>query len=61
VELAARFATDALNESYFRWKPESFPDSSTHNQVRAAGQLELHRSLCQQFDAAEKIVARAFS
>jgi Ser/Thr protein kinase RdoA (MazF antagonist) len=61
VELAARFATDALNESYFRWKPESFPDRSTHNQVRAAGQLELHRSLCEQFDAAEKIVADAFS
>jgi Ser/Thr protein kinase RdoA (MazF antagonist) len=61
VELAARFATDALNESYFRWKPELFPDHSTHNQVRAAGQLELHRSICEQFDAAEKIVADAFS
>ena len=61
VELAARFATDALNESYFGWNPDIFPDRSTHNQVRALGQLGLHRSLNDQFDAAQKIVEQAFN
>jgi Ser/Thr protein kinase RdoA (MazF antagonist) len=61
VELAARFATDALNESYFGWSPDSFPDRSTHNQVRALGQLGLHKSLYDQFDAAQKLVEQAFS
>jgi Ser/Thr protein kinase RdoA (MazF antagonist) len=61
VELAARFATDALNESYFGWNSEIFPDRSTHNQVRAAGQLVLHRSLRDQFEAAQQLVEQAFS
>ena len=60
VELAARFTTDALNESYFGWNPDAFPDRSTHNQVRAAGQLDLHQSLCRQFEAAELLVEQAF-
>jgi Ser/Thr protein kinase RdoA (MazF antagonist) len=60
VELAARMATDALNESYFGWNPDIFPDRSTHNQVRAAGQLDLHQSLCDQYEAAEQLVASAF-
>lgn len=61
VELAARFTLDALNESYFGWDPEHYADRSTHNQVRAAGQLALHESLCAQLDAAEAIVTRIFS
>jgi Ser/Thr protein kinase RdoA (MazF antagonist) len=61
VELAARFATDALNESYFGWNSQQFPDSSTHNQVRASGQLELEKSLCANFPAAEKMLEQAFS
>ncbi|MDP6436710.1 MAG: phosphotransferase [Gammaproteobacteria bacterium] len=61
VELAARFTTDALNESYFGWNPDLFADRSTHNQARAAGQLKLHRSLCEQLSEAEAAVERAFS
>jgi Ser/Thr protein kinase RdoA (MazF antagonist) len=61
VELAARFATDALQESYFGWNAEEFPDRSSHNQVRATGQLELYKSLSEQAGAAEDIVAAAFS
>jgi Ser/Thr protein kinase RdoA (MazF antagonist) len=61
VELAARFTADALNESYFGWNSDSFPDRSTHNQVRAKGQLELERSLAKQADVAEQIVERAFA
>jgi len=60
VELAARFATDALREIYFGWNPGKFADRSTHNQIRAAGQLELYRSLRNCSTEAEDIVAAAF-
>ena len=61
IELAARFATDALRECYFGWNPDKFADRSAHNQVRAAGQLELHRSLYAKQDEAERIVFNAFT
>lgn len=61
VELAARFTLDALNESYFGWDAEQYADRSTHNQVRAAGQLALHQSLCDQQSSAEAIVRRVFN
>jgi Ser/Thr protein kinase RdoA (MazF antagonist) len=61
VELAARFATDALREVYFGWNAEKFADRSTHNQVRAAGQLELHRSLFSHGAEADDIVWQAFA
>ena len=44
LELAARFAADALNESYFGWNPERFAGRGEHNLVRARGQLSLHRA-----------------
>lgn len=42
VELASRFAADALHESYFGWKPELFQTAGDHNLSRARGQLSLH-------------------
>ncbi len=45
LELAARFAADALNESYFRWNPARFTGKGEHNLVRARGQWSLHRAL----------------
>lgn len=45
VELAARFAADALNESYFGWDPTSFPGRGEHNLLRARGQYSLHEAL----------------
>lgn len=45
VELAARFAADALSESYFGWDRRRFPAAGEHNLLRARGQLSL-------FDAA---------
>lgn len=39
LELAARFAADALQESYFGWDTARFENASQHNHVRAAGQL----------------------
>ena len=61
VELAARFTRDALRESYFGWNADKFPDRSTHNQVRARGQLSLCDSLLSQTRDAQAVVQRAFS
>ena len=43
-ELAARFAADALNESYFGWDP-AFGTRGEHNLLRARGQANLARSV----------------
>jgi Ser/Thr protein kinase RdoA (MazF antagonist) len=42
LELASRFAADALDESYFGWDPQRFPGRGEHNLVRGQGQLALH-------------------
>jgi aminoglycoside phosphotransferase (APT) family kinase protein len=44
LELAARFAADAVNESYFGWNQVRFAGRGEHNLVRARGQLSLHRA-----------------
>jgi aminoglycoside phosphotransferase (APT) family kinase protein len=41
LELAARFAGDALNESYFGWNPDKFAKRGEHNLARARNQLAL--------------------
>ena len=61
LELAARFAADALEEAYFGWDPARFLSASDHNQVRAAGQLKLARSIINQFNEAEAILATLFN
>ena len=45
VELAARFAADALNESYFSWDRKRFASAREHNSVRAQAQLALAECL----------------
>jgi Ser/Thr protein kinase RdoA (MazF antagonist) len=45
LELAARFARDALLESYFGWDPARFAGRGEHNLVRARGQWSLHQAL----------------
>lgn len=45
VELAARFAADALHERYFGWDPSRHPTRGAHNLVRALGQWSLARSV----------------
>lgn len=42
LELAARFAADALRERYFGWDESRFPARGEHNLVRAQGQWSLH-------------------
>jgi aminoglycoside phosphotransferase (APT) family kinase protein len=44
LELAARFAADALAERYFGWDPARFPSRGAHNLVRARGQWSLHQA-----------------
>jgi Ser/Thr protein kinase RdoA (MazF antagonist) len=46
LELAVRFAADALLESYFGWAPERYPGRGEHNLARAHGQWALHRAVC---------------
>lgn len=52
-ELAARFAADALAESYFGWDPSRYPSRGAHNLARAAGQASLAASVRTQRSAAE--------
>lgn len=42
LEQAARFATDALNETYFGWNSDVFATAGDHNLSRAKNQLQLH-------------------
>ena len=48
VELAARFAADALNESYFAWDRKRFASASRHNLARSAAQLRLATNIKEQ-------------
>lgn len=45
LELAARFAADALRESYFGWDRLRFAGAGEHNLVRARSQWALHRAV----------------
>lgn len=58
VELAARFCADALQESYFGWDAQRYPDATSHNLQRARSQLALARSLRQQAKRLSEISER---
>jgi len=45
LELSARFAADALRESYFGWSPSRASGRGEHNLLRAQGQAGLARSV----------------
>jgi Ser/Thr protein kinase RdoA (MazF antagonist) len=47
LELSARFAADALAETYFGWDARRFPARGEHNLTRAQGQYSLHRAFHQ--------------
>lgn len=61
LELACRFCSDALEESYFGWNPAKFASRSDHNLARAQSQLALARSVSQQRPALEAVVRRTFA
>lgn len=41
LELAARYAIDVLEETYWAWDADRFPSAAAHNERRARGQLAL--------------------
>ncbi len=45
LELACRFAADALFERYFGWNASKFPGRGEHNVARARGQWSLHQAV----------------
>lgn len=60
LQLAARFAADVVNQSYFGWDKTRFASRAQHNFIRAHGQLSLAESLSAQRAPAEALVARLF-
>jgi hypothetical protein len=58
LELAARFCTDALRNTYFREDRERYPQPGAHNLLRARGQLALARSARSVRGACEAVVSR---
>lgn len=55
LELAARFAADALEERYFAWDSTRYHSASEHNLARAQAQLYLARSISEQQDELREI------
>jgi Ser/Thr protein kinase RdoA (MazF antagonist) len=60
LELAARFAADALLDVYFGWDPKRFSSRSEHDLVRARSQLTLAESVRVKRNELASIVASAF-
>lgn len=56
LELAARFAADAINESYFGWNSAAFASRGDHNLLRARGQASLARSVKEQASALNAVI-----
>lgn len=59
LELAARFAADALRERYFGWSAAVAPTRGDHNLLRARGQVALARSVRAQRAVIERVLAGA--
>ena len=57
LELSARFAADALVESYFGWDAEIAPTQGDHNLLRAHNQLGLARQVADRRETLLAIVA----
>lgn len=57
VELASRFARDALEESYFAWD-QGFGSAGEHNLARARAMTALAHSVHDNMDEAEAILVR---
>jgi Ser/Thr protein kinase RdoA (MazF antagonist) len=61
LELASRFAADAVLDSYFGWDASRFPTRRAHNLVRARGQFSLARCASRQAEALLAIARQALS
>lgn len=58
LELCARFATDAIEESYFGWDATRFPGRGEHNATRAAGQWNLSEQFRESRSERERVLLR---
>ncbi len=56
-ELAARFARDALEESYFGWDPQRFASRGEHNLARARGQVALAEAVGIESERAQALLS----
>ena len=56
LELSARFCADAIRQCYFKEDLSRFPEPGSHNLFRAAGQLQVARSVHSQRAHAERII-----
>ncbi len=61
VELASRFAADAIEDRYFGFDATRFATRVAHNLARARAQLSLATSVASQRDRLASIVRRAFA
>ncbi len=61
TELAARFAVDAWEDSYFGWDASRHPSRRAHDRVRAISQLALARAVRRDRALWESIVDDAFA
>jgi Ser/Thr protein kinase RdoA (MazF antagonist) len=61
LELAARFAADALDEHYFGWAPARYASRGEHNLARASNQLAAARDLLRQRAPLVRAAARILS
>lgn len=59
LELASRFAADAVLDSYFGWDPTRFPSRRAHNLVRARGQFALAQSVQRDAGSLREIARQA--
>ncbi|MBI4820628.1 MAG: aminoglycoside phosphotransferase family protein [Deltaproteobacteria bacterium] len=60
LELSARFAADALQESYFGWNPNRYATRGDHNLLRARGQLALGLDFLAKRPDADAITRRIY-
>jgi len=61
LELASRFAADAIYDCYFGWDATRFVSRRAHNLVRAQGQLALSLDVRSRKGALHEIAVRALS
>lgn len=61
LELACRFAVDAVEDHYFGWDAQRFESRHAHNLTRARSQLSLANSIRTQRRALVAIVHQAFA
>ena len=61
LELASRFAADAILDSYFGWDATRFPSRRAHNLVRARGQFSLARRVRERGPELREIARQALA